>query len=124
MHLKGTRQQDTVIALMRALRSFKGGILLVSHDRHLVQAVVEGAPLIPPGDDDGQVDDDDDGLSEDEGDVKTGKTYRVGPKARFKLLEGGVNDVRMILLCLLVGVDLTRFGCLQYVAIIERRLNK
>lgn len=94
---------DTVIALMRALRSFKGGILLVSHDRHLVQAVVEGAPLIPPGDDDGQVDDDDDGLSEDEGDVKTGKTYRVGPKARFKLLEGGVND---------------------YVAIIERRLNK
>jgi ATP-binding cassette subfamily F protein 3 len=90
---------DTNVALVRALRDYKGGILLVSHDRHLIQCVVEGAPIIPEVH--GDADDEDE--DEEQDDAKTGLVYRVGPRGRLKLLEGGVND---------------------YVAIIEKRLNK
>lgn len=79
------------MGLMRALRGFKGAILLVSHDRHLIQCVIEGAPLIPEGDEaeDEEEDEDDD----DEEAAKIGSVYRVGPKGRFRLLPGGVKDV-------------------------------
>ncbi|KAG8737784.1 hypothetical protein FRC10_007811 [Ceratobasidium sp. 414] len=91
---------DTNVGLMRALRRFKGAVLLVSHDRHLIQCVVEGAPLIPEGEDG---DDDEEEEEEDINDPgKAGSVYRVGPKGRLRVLPGGVND---------------------YVAIIEKRLK-
>lgn len=75
---------------MKALRGFKGGILLVSHDRHLVRCVVEGAPLIPEGD---EVDEYEEEEEEDDDDPgKSGPVYRVGPKGRLRLLSGGVNE--------------------------------
>jgi ATP-binding cassette subfamily F protein 3 len=83
---------DTNVALVRALRDYKGGILLVSHDRHLIQCVVEGAPIIPEVH--GDADDEDE--DEEQDDAKTGLVYRVGPRGRLKLLEGGVNDVSTI----------------------------
>jgi len=93
---------DTTAGLVRALRAFEGAILLVSHDRHLVKCVVEGAPVLPPSD---LVEDDDEDEDEDEDDMntKTGTVYRVGPKGKVRALPGGVND---------------------YVAIVERRLAK
>ena len=84
--------QDTNVGLMRALRGFKGAILLVSHDRHLIQCVIEGAPLIPEGDEVEEEEEEEDDDDEDDT-AKTGSVYRVGPKGRFRLLPGGVNDV-------------------------------
>ncbi|KAG9075929.1 hypothetical protein FS749_012341, partial [Ceratobasidium sp. UAMH 11750] len=81
---------DTNVGLMRALRGFKGAVLLVSHDRHLVQCVIEGAPLIPEGEDDEDDEEDDEEDTDDPG--KVGSVYRVGPKGRLRVLPGGVND--------------------------------
>ncbi|KAG9123707.1 hypothetical protein FRC07_014222 [Ceratobasidium sp. 392] len=91
---------DTNVGLMRALRGFKGAILLVSHDRHLIQCVIEGAPLIPEGEDGDEDDEEEEEDPDDPG--KVGSVYRVGPKGRLRVLPGGVND---------------------YVAIIEKRLK-
>ncbi|QRV90137.1 ABC transporter [Ceratobasidium sp. AG-Ba] len=91
---------DTNIGLTRALRGFKGAVLLVSHDRHLIQCVIEGAPLIPEGEE-GEEDEEEDEEDEDNP-TKVGTVYRVGPKGRLRALPGGVND---------------------YVAIIEKRLK-
>ena len=55
--------QDTTSALIKSLRSYAGAILLVSHDRHLIQTVIEGAPLLPNRDEG-----DDDSDEEDNGD--------------------------------------------------------
>ncbi|KAG8714810.1 hypothetical protein FRC09_017225, partial [Ceratobasidium sp. 395] len=79
---------DTNVGLMRALRGFKGAILLVSHDRHLIQCVIEGAPLVPEGEDSDDEEEEED--AEDTG--KVGLVYRVGPKGRLRVLPGGVND--------------------------------
>jgi ATP-binding cassette, subfamily F, member 3 len=78
---------------MKSLRTFSGAILLVSHDRHLVQCVIEGAPLIPASE---LVDSDSEGSAgdeEEEENVKTGTVYRVGPRGQVRALPGGVNDV-------------------------------
>lgn len=92
---------DTNVGLMRALCGFKGAVLLVSHDRHLVRCVIEGAPLIPEGDEADEEDDEEEQDTDDPG--KTGSVYRVGPKGKLRQLPGGVND---------------------YVAIIEKRLRQ
>jgi ATP-binding cassette, subfamily F, member 3 len=83
---------DTVTGLIRALRSFSGGIILVSHDRHLVRCVIEGAPILPPSE---LVEDDDTSDTEEaeEESSRTGQVFMVGPKGRVKLLPGGVDDV-------------------------------
>lgn len=41
----------TVLALSSALSSFKGAILLVSHDRYLIRSVIEGKKDLDSGDD-------------------------------------------------------------------------
>ncbi|KAJ1308009.1 hypothetical protein OPQ81_002080 [Rhizoctonia solani] len=91
---------DTNIGLMRALRGFKGAVLLVSHDRHLVRCVIEGGPLIPEGDE--ASDDEEDEASDTDDPGKTGTVYRVGPKGKLRPLTNGVNE---------------------YVAAIEKRLK-
>jgi ATP-binding cassette subfamily F protein 3 len=82
---------------MRALRGFKGAVLLVSHDRHLIRCVIEGSPLIPEGD---EVDDEEDEEEQDQ-DIddpgKTGLVYRVGPKGRLRQLAGGVDEASISL---------------------------
>lgn len=85
---------DTITALIRAFRHYTGAVLLVSHDRHLVRCVVEGAPILPPSaTDSGEADELD--SSDDDGDAGTtkspGQVYMVGPKGRVKLLERGVD---------------------------------
>ncbi|TDL18835.1 P-loop containing nucleoside triphosphate hydrolase protein [Rickenella mellea] len=107
--------KDTIVAFIRALRRYSGAVLLVSHDRHFVKCVIEGAPILPPSsdlDDDGGGDygDDDDGEgegsdSDSDGEEvgKVGSVYAVGPKGRVKLLPGGVDD---------------------YVKVVEKRMRK
>ena len=93
---------DTISALIRALRYFSGAVFLVSHDRHLMKCVVEGAPALPPSadSDDGR---DDDSESESEGDTEKGTVYMVGMKGNTRPLSGGTDE---------------------YVEIIERRMRK
>ncbi|CAE6512501.1 unnamed protein product [Rhizoctonia solani] len=91
---------DTNVGLMRALRGFKGAVLLVSHDRHLVRCVIEGGPLIPEGDE--ASDDEEDEASDTDDPGKTGTVYRVGPKGKLRQLTKGVSE---------------------YVAAIEKRLK-
>ncbi|KAH7341316.1 P-loop containing nucleoside triphosphate hydrolase protein [Rhizoctonia solani] len=91
---------DTNVGLMKSLRGFKGAVLLVSHDRHFVRCVIEGAPLIPEGDEVSDDEGDESSDTDDQG--KTGKVYRVGPKGKLRYLANGVND---------------------YVAVIEKRLK-
>src|SRR5882757_4460345 len=69
--------KDTIVALIRTLRQYTGAVLLVSHDRHFIRCVIEGAPILPPSSD---VDDDDEG-SDDESEHsesnKIGTVYAV-----------------------------------------------
>lgn len=87
---------DTISAFIRALRHYTGAILLVSHDRHLVRCVIEGAPILQySGDEGGEEEPEGDTSDEDEdgggGKRGPGKVYMVGPKGRVKLLENGVD---------------------------------
>lgn len=91
------------MGLMRALRGFKGAVLLVSHDRHLVRCVIEGAPLVPEGDEVDEEDDEEEQDTDDPG--KTGSVYRVGPKGKLRHLPGGVNDVGLFSLHHARGMD-------------------
>ena len=78
--------------MIKSLRSYTGAILLVSHDRHLIQTVIEGAPLLPDGE--GSDTDSDEEISEDQnGQCANGVVYKVGPKGRVRELPGGVDDV-------------------------------
>lgn len=77
---------DTVVALIGALKAYKGAVLVVTHDRFFMRCVVQGERLY--GDDD---DDDDGEESEEEGGGKVGKVYRLS-KARLALLEGGMEQ--------------------------------
>ncbi|KEP47757.1 ATP-binding ABC transporter [Rhizoctonia solani 123E] len=84
---------DTNVGLMKALRGFKGAVILVSHDRHLVRCVIEGDPLIPEGD---EASDDEEGEASDTDDPgKTGTVYRVGPRGKLRPLANGVNEYVM-----------------------------
>ncbi|KAJ7600806.1 P-loop containing nucleoside triphosphate hydrolase protein [Mycena floridula] len=80
---------DTINALIQALRRYKGAILLVSHDRHLMKSVVEGDPILAS--------DSDEDTNEEEGeDLKTGSVYMVGVKGTLKLLKGTEEYVQLI----------------------------
>ena len=92
--------KDTIVALIRALRQYTGAVLLVSHDRHFMRCVIEGAPILPASGD-GQDSDDD---SEEDGESeKIGTVYSVGPKGKVKPLSGGTED---------------------YVSLVEKRMQK
>lgn len=76
----------TVVALAKALRAFNGAIVLVSHDRFLTKAVIEGdTELLGLEEDD----------SEDEEEETAGKLRRnlyLLKGGCLKLLEHGVSD--------------------------------
>jgi ATP-binding cassette subfamily F protein 3 len=82
--------KDTIVSLIRALRQYTGAVLLVSHDRHFVRCVVEGAPILPPSE---AEDEDEKSDDESEGNAsgKTGVVFYVG-KGKVKPLSGGIDD--------------------------------
>ncbi|KAF8336560.1 P-loop containing nucleoside triphosphate hydrolase protein [Cantharellus anzutake] len=82
---------DSITALLIALRAYKGAVLIVSHDRHFVRCVVEGAPILESS---GDSDASEDELSSHEagGPREPGFVYQVGPKGKFKLLTRGVDE--------------------------------
>lgn len=67
---------DTVVALAEALRGWRGGLVVVSHDRWFVRRVIEG---------------EDEGDEEEEEGVEEGRVVAV-VKGRVKVLEGGVGE--------------------------------
>ncbi|KAJ7498543.1 P-loop containing nucleoside triphosphate hydrolase protein [Mycena latifolia] len=91
----------TIQALASALRTFTGGIIIITHDRWFSRVVIEGESLRHATADDEDATDD---SSSDEDDVTTppGKTYRVGG-GKLKLMERGMA---------------------QYVALVERKLAR
>ncbi|KAJ7437118.1 P-loop containing nucleoside triphosphate hydrolase protein [Mycena galericulata] len=91
----------TIQALAQALKSFTGGIIIITHDRWFSRVVIEGESLRHAAQDD---DVSEDSSSEDEDDPTTppGKTYRVGG-GKLRLMEKGMA---------------------QYVAFVERKLAK
>ncbi|KAJ7734035.1 P-loop containing nucleoside triphosphate hydrolase protein [Mycena maculata] len=91
----------TIQALAQALKTFTGGIIIITHDRWFSRVVIEGESLRHAAPDD---DASDYSCSEDEDDPSTppGKTYRVGG-GKLKLMEKGMA---------------------QYVAFVERKLAR
>ncbi|KAI0761905.1 P-loop containing nucleoside triphosphate hydrolase protein [Irpex lacteus] len=96
----------TIQAIAVALRSFTGGIILVTHDRWFSRVVVEGCSLSKAGafgDQEGEDDESDGSSTEDEDIIKSpGQTFYVG-NGKVKLLERGME---------------------QYVELVERKLQK
>ena len=88
---------DSITALILALRAYKGAVLVVSHDRHFVRCLVEGAPILESS---GTSDDSDDGLGGQNGGEEVhgagaqepGLVYQIGPKGNVKLLARGIDE--------------------------------
>jgi ATP-binding cassette, subfamily F, member 3 len=92
---------DTIVALIHALRQYPGTILLVSHDRHFTRCVIEGAPILPCSSD--VKDEDEESNESEEGESrKTGVVYAVG-QGKLKALSGGTDD---------------------YIALVEKRMKR
>ncbi|KAK0488846.1 ATP-binding cassette, sub-family F, member 3 [Armillaria novae-zelandiae] len=81
---------DTIIALVGSLRNFEGALLVVTHDRYFMRAVVEG-----------ELDDEDDNDSDDADyttrsrATTTGRVYRL-VKGQMKILEEGMRKYEQI----------------------------
>ncbi|KAJ7223921.1 P-loop containing nucleoside triphosphate hydrolase protein [Mycena rebaudengoi] len=81
----------TIQALAKALKTFTGGIIIITHDRWFSRVVIEGESLrhAAPEDDESDVPSSDE---EEDGDGSPpGKTYRVGG-GKLKLLEKGMAE--------------------------------
>jgi ATP-binding cassette subfamily F protein 3 len=99
--------KDTIVSLIRALRQYTGAVLLVSHDRHFIRCVIEGAPVLSPSseaeDEDEKSDDESDGKACE----KTGMVIYVG-KGKVKPLSGGIDDY-----VVLVEKQMKRLGLIE-----------
>ncbi|GAA5910406.1 ABC-F family ATP-binding cassette domain-containing protein [Sporobolomyces salmoneus] len=97
---------STIKALSRALKSFEGGIVLITHDRWFSRVVVERETFKAASgiedDDDGEEEQESDSDTEGERGGKKGLTYRVG-NGGMKLMEKGMAG---------------------YVGLVERRLAR
>ncbi|KAJ7693913.1 P-loop containing nucleoside triphosphate hydrolase protein [Mycena rosella] len=91
----------TIQALAAALKTFTGGIIIITHDRWFSRVVIEGESLRHAEVDD-DVSDDPSSDEEDDAAAPPGKTYRVGG-GKLKLMEKGMA---------------------QYVAFVERKLAR
>ncbi|GAA5970859.1 hypothetical protein JCM3765_006106 [Sporobolomyces pararoseus] len=82
---------STIKALSRALKSFEGGIVLITHDRWFSRVVVERETFRTASgiDDEEEEEEEEDSDSEGEGARKKGLTYRVG-NGGIKLMEKGM----------------------------------
>ena len=84
----------TIQALADALRSYEGGLILVTHDRWFCRRVIEGATLRQAAasldDNDGLSDADSSEEDEDET-LPRGKVWRV-QNAKVRLMEGGMDE--------------------------------
>jgi ATP-binding cassette subfamily F protein 3 len=87
----------TIQALALALKTYAGGIVLITHDRWFSRVVIEGESHRPSAPDESS---DDDSSDEEEG--RRGKTYKVGG-GKVKQLEKGMGG---------------------YVAFVERKLER
>ncbi|KAJ7724833.1 P-loop containing nucleoside triphosphate hydrolase protein [Mycena metata] len=93
----------TIQALARALKTFTGAIIIITHDRWFSRVVIEGESLRHAAPTDGD-DSEEPSSSDEDGDESTppGKTYRVGG-GKIKLMEKGMA---------------------QYVVFVERKLAR
>ncbi|BGP24160.1 iron complex transport system ATP-binding protein [Rhodotorula toruloides] len=83
---------STIKALSKALKSFSGGIVLITHDRWFSRVVVEGETFQAASgieDEDEEVEEEASRDSVEEGAAKRGQTFRVG-RGGIKLIEQGM----------------------------------
>ncbi|SJL03676.1 related to positive effector protein GCN20 [Armillaria ostoyae] len=81
---------DTITALVDSLRNFEGALLVVTHDRYFMRAVVEGEL-----DEENEDDSDDADCTTRSRATTTGRVYRL-VKGQMKLLEGGMRKYEQI----------------------------
>lgn len=72
-------------------------MLIVSHDRHFVRSLVEGAPILEStgtsdNSDDGLGDQNDDDKADGVGVQEPGLVYQIGPKGKLTLLARGIDE--------------------------------
>jgi ATP-binding cassette subfamily F protein 3 len=83
---------DTILSLINALKAYDGALLIVTHDRFFMRAVVEGESAYSrtniPQDNEPEDDSDDD---EEEDNKKPGIVYRMF-KGQLRLLKDGMNQ--------------------------------
>ncbi|KAK4056021.1 hypothetical protein OIO90_003016 [Microbotryomycetes sp. JL221] len=101
---------DTVLAFAQALRSYKGGVVIITHDRWLSRVVVQGQSIksarrelasmsglneqIEQGNDDDD-EDDDDGQDSEQESIEPGQTFRI-VKGSLKQIDGVDDYVKIV----------------------------
>ena len=73
----------TILALVSALRGWKGAVVLITHDRWFHKVLIEGMAI--EGDDESEMKE-----------AKVGKTYMVD-KGRVREMEGGMEEYERLI---------------------------
>ena len=83
---------DTITALARALKRYKGAIVLVSHDRWFIRVVVEGENAVIRRELDGEEEiEDSESTSESDDEGERQRVVLRVAKGRVKVLDGGMD---------------------------------
>ncbi|KAK5084412.1 hypothetical protein LTR05_005488 [Lithohypha guttulata] len=89
---------DSIVALIRALKTFTGALLVVSHDRFFIRCVVEGQTVNQASTANGDETQEDDSDSDDESN-HVGKVYRLTrTSGRMIHLERGMDEYEEIVI--------------------------